>query len=362
MLTGKLMVFNGPGRPFEPCTRSVRPLAEGELLVRNLFTTICGSDLHTYSGHRKEACPSVLGHEIVGKVVEIGPGRPDVDQRGQKIHEGDVITWTIFSSDPDSEYSLAGMPQKGDHLFKYGHGLVNEQESFHGGLAEYCILRRGTCILKIPDELPLPVAATINCAISTVAGALRVAGELKGKQVIVFGAGMLGITTAAMCREAGAAWIGVADVSKDRLTVAARFGADELFDISGDGSDLLKTKCQSLAGRGADIAFDMTGSPDAMELALATLAIGGKAVWIGAVFHARKIEIDAERIVRNIISIHGLHNYNYEDFVNAHEFITKNWNKYPFGSVVEREFGLAEVDQAFAYAANARPLRVGIRI
>lgn len=362
MLNGKLMVFNGPGKPLELRTETVRPPQRDEILVRNLFTTICGSDLHTYSGHRKEACPTVLGHEIVGEIVDLGAGHAGVDQRNQKIAKGDIITWSIFSSDPDSANARSGMPQKGEHLFKYGHGLVTANDAFHGGLAEYCILKHGTAILKIAPEIPLPIAATINCAIATVAGAIRVSGELKGKRVVVFGAGMLGITTAAMCREAGAAWIAMADVSAGRLSVAADFGASESFDLSQDGEAKLRSRCDQFPGCGVDYVFDMTGAPDAMELGVSLLTVGGRAIWIGAVFNTRKVQLNAEWVVRNIISIQGLHNYNYEDFEQALQFITRNWKKYPFERVVEKEFDLIDADKAFAYAAEKKPLRVGIRI
>jgi alcohol dehydrogenase len=66
--------------------------------------------------------------------------------------------------------------------------------------------------------------------------------------------------------------------------------------------------------------------------------------------------------VRNLITIKGLHNYNYEDLKYALEFLKVNHEKYPFNSVVEKEFELKDVEKAFRYAVEKKPIRVGIRI
>ncbi len=356
------MTFSGPGRPMEMHSASIPVLKTGEVLVKNIFTTICGSDLHTYCGVRKEACPTVLGHEIVGEVVRVDSGHSGLDHLGRELTAGSRITWSIFSSDAHSYYSLNGMPQKGENLFKYGHALVTEQDNFHGGLSEYCILKPGTCILTVPDTLPVPIAATINCAIATVAGAIRMAGDLHNKNVVVFGMGMLGLTCAAMCRNAGAAWVGAADIAEKRLKEALLFGADETILLSPDNSSSVKSIQQKFSRKGADVVFDMSGSPDAMETGLDMLAVGGIAIWVGAVFNTRKLQINPENIIRRLVTIKGLHNYNYEDFVHALNFISTNWKKYPFEKVVEKEFILEHADEAFEYALKQKPLRVGIRI
>ncbi|HMR18886.1 MAG TPA: zinc-binding dehydrogenase [Sphingobacterium sp.] len=358
MKKGKLIAFNGSGLPLEIQEHQLSALGEGEILVKNRYTTLCGSDIHTYCGVRQEACPTVLGHEIVGEIVEINAAHPGVDDNGQQLKTGDIITWSIFSSNPQSVFSQEGIPQKGDDLFKYGHAKITNGDAFHGGLAEYCVLRRNTGILKIPALMPLPIAATLNCAIATVAASLRMAGDLTGKNVLIFGMGLLGVACIAMCREAGAAWVGAADVSDERLRHAKRFGADHVAD-SSTSSEMLK---KQFIKKGVDVVFDMSGSPVAMELGMDVLAIGGIAVWVGAVFKNRKIAIDAEKVIRNLHTIKGIHNYNFDDFKYALDFLEKNWQKYPFDTVVEREFDLKDAEQAFEYAVSQKPLRVGIRI
>ena len=210
--------------------------------------------------------------------------------------------------------------------------------------------------------MPLPVAAPLNCAIATVAAAIRLGGDLTGKNVVVLGMGLLGIACIAMCKEAGAIWVGATDISNNRLDHAKKFGADFTLNTKVMAIDEVEVLKNRFVKKGVDVVFDMSGSPDAMELGLNMLAIGGTAIWVGAVFKTRKVAIDAEQLIRNLHTIKGIHNYNFEDFKYALHFLENNWQKYPFNSIVEREFSLDEAEEAFEYAVKNKPLRVGIKI
>lgn len=357
MNSANLLVFNGAGETLQMIERTLPGISPGEIIVRNLYTTLCGSDLHTFCGLRQEKTPTVLGHEIVGEVVEIGEGHSGLDYAGNPLGPGDIVTWCIFSSDPQSDEARRRMPQKASALFKYGHAQVTEHDAFHGGLAEYCILKENTAILRIPEGVPLDVAATINCAVATVAGALRLAGDVRGRRVLITGLGLLGIVCAAMCRDQGAGRIFTADINADRLRHSLDFGADETFLLASAES----AHCTECSPHDIDIAFDMSGAPDAMELGTRALRVGGTAVWIGAVFHARPVQVDAEQVVRKLLTLKGLHNYNYEDFAFAVDFIGRCHSLFPFDQIVGKEFVLPDAQAAFEYALKYKPLRVGIR-
>ncbi|HRP55036.1 MAG TPA: zinc-binding dehydrogenase [Agriterribacter sp.] len=225
----------------------------------------------------------MLGHEIVGEIEMIESSHGHQDYQGRQLNIGDIITWTIFASDPLSSNALDGMPQKGDNLFKYGHGLVDGNDAFHGELGEYCFIKRGSCILKIPAALPLSIAATINCAIATSAGAIRLAGSLKNKNIVIFGMGTPGVTCAVMCKDAGAAWVGAADIENKRIQDALLFGAVESVNIK-DEQKIPGKFNSNFFTKHIDVVFDMSGSADAMENGLSMLAVEGVAVWVGAVF------------------------------------------------------------------------------
>jgi len=349
-------VFSGANTALTKVDKPIPALNDGEILVGIRYTTLCGSDLHTYCGLRNEPCPTILGHEIVGVIEEISPSHGGLDAQGSSLHIGDLITWTVFSSDPNTGVYQSETPQKNDKLYKYGHRQITEQDSLHGGLATHIILRPHTCIRILPKDISLAVAATINCAVATSAGALRLADTVTGKNIHIAGIGLLGLVSITMCRELGAKNIIASDINPARLAMAKSFGATHTINLR-EASD--NTLFQDIA---VDRFIDMSGSPDAMELGIDTLGLHGRAVLVGAVFNQRKTGIDAEKVIRKLLTIKGLHNYNYTDFSTAVDFIIDNWQKYPFESLIEREFPLEEVNAAIAYALAEKPIRAGLYI
>ena len=362
MKTSRLAVFHSKDEPiaFEKVT--IPALGPGEILVRNEYTTLCRSDLNTFAGKRTEKTPTILGHEIVGCIDELGPGAPTHDCRGAPLQVGDRVTWAIYASDPASVLAQRGIPQKGEGLFKYGHERITATSTLHGGLAEYCILRRHTPIVRVPLSIPLPVVALINCSVATVAGSLRVAGEIRNRDILIAGTGMLGVIACAMCRLAGARRIVALDVAPDRLETALRFGADLGFDLRMPGSGG-RDGLAALAGdHPFTVALDYSGIPETMELLLASLGIGGFAVWVGATYPQRPLAVEAESLVRRLLTVTGLHNYNERDLVTAVEFVEQHHTRFPLVDLVHDGFDLHQTNEAFACALASRAHRVGVRI
>ena len=91
------------------------------------------------------------------------------------------------------------------------------------------------------------------------------------------------------------------------------------------------------------------------------LRVGGRYVWVGAVFPARPISISAEAIVRNILSIQGVHNYTPDDLRHALEFLRDNHSRFPFQELVAETFALEDADAAFHHAAQSGALRVAVK-
>jgi len=180
MKTSKLAIFHGAGQPFTYETTPVPGLRDGEILVRNEYTTLCRSDLNTFTGKRVEKTPTILGHEIVGVIEAMAPSTPRKDDRGSELRVGDRVTWAIYASNPDCWLSRIGIPQKAAGPFKYGHELITPESTLHGGLAEHCLLRQHTPVIRIDEPIPLPLMALINCSVATVAGSLRLAGPGAG--------------------------------------------------------------------------------------------------------------------------------------------------------------------------------------
>lgn len=360
MMISRSAVFVRAGVPIEIVELEVPPLGPHEVLVRNEMATLCRSDLATYTGKRMEPTPTILGHEVVGRIYDFGSDASRFDLRGEPLNIGDRVTWAIFASDPESPMAARGIPQKSADLFKYGHEQLTADRTLHGGLSQHIVLRAHTPIMKIAEDVPVPVAAITNCAVATVAGAFRIAGPVRDRTVLVSGAGMLGVLACAMAQGLGAARVGAMDIDPVRLEMAARFGADFRMD--------LPTELDSVRNLGppdcgsVDIIIETSGVPWSMEKSLPLLSVGGIAVWIGAVSPDRPVSIAAETVVRNLLSIHGLHNYNTTDFLAAVAFVESCHLRYPIRELVHDRFTLEQIEEAFAYAIATHPYRVGVHL
>ena len=350
MNRGRYRMFSAPGKPLVAGMAELPVPGRGEVLVRNEYTTLCRSDLNTYIGKRKEQVPTILGHEIVGRIVAKGPDAPDWDLRGQALAPGSRITWGIYASDPAAALSQRGIPQKAPSLFKYGHEQLSSRSGFHGGLASHILLRAHTPMVRVDEAVPLPVAALINCAMATVAGAFRLAGLLAEETLVVSGAGMLGLVACAMGAEQGAEVIAV-EVDPARLETARRFGATQGFEPRQVPADLR-----------AAAVLELSGVPAAMEQSLSWLGIGGTAVWVGGTHPQRPLQVDAEAFIRNLSLVKGLHNYNAQDLLAAVEFIEQFHDSYPFHTLIHNLSGLDQAEAAFQYALKHNPFRVGLRL
>lgn len=354
------VMLTGPG-----CLESAQtPLshpAAGEILVEVLGCTLCGSDLHTFTGRRSGPLPSVLGHEIVGRVVAFGPeadGRSWRDLNDEVIDIGDRIVWAVVASCGRCDRCRRGLPQKCRTGIKYGHAVAKPGHPPLGGLATHCLLLAGTAVVRLPEGLPLETACPAGCATATVAAAIEPAGDLRERTVVIFGLGMLGLTAAAMATSRGAACVIGVDPSPTRRNLAAAFGIDhgcspaELPVLLGDAA---------AGGDAVDLVLEMSGSPAAAAAAVTTCGIGGAVHLIGSVFPAGTIAVDPEQVVRRQLTIRGVHNYVPRHLATAVQFLAATANRYPFASLVTAWYPLAQAAEAFAAAADDGHIRVGVR-
>lgn len=355
----KSIVLTG-SEPTLECSIVEQPeLQSGEVLVEILCCTICGSDLHTFQGTRSTPCPTILGHEMVGRVVDMHPEYPTVDFLERPVKVGDRITWSVAVSCKDCENCRRGLTQKCSRLFKYGHQKLTDANYLSGGLASHCHLAKGTTLFKVPESLPDLIASPANCATATVMAAFRLAGDVKNRSVLILGAGMLGVTASAVAHSKGAESIFITDIDASRLKRSLEFGANHTLLVKKEQP--LHAEIQHLTqGRGVDIVFDMTGVPEVIESGLEATAIGGTMILVGSVYPARPVQFPAENIVRRLIRLEGIHNYIDLDLANALNFLERHQKTYPFHRLCEQTFSLEDVSAAFAESANRRSYRVAV--
>lgn len=325
------------------------------------MSTICGSDLHTISGRRVEPTPIIPGHEIVGEVVRLGDGL-EMDGFGNELRVGDRVSWSIMASCGHCFFCEMDLPQKCEHLRKYGHSSIHQPPALTGGYAEYIYLFPGTAIFRIHDMLSDEIATPANCALSTVINAVEVIGLRGGETVLIQGAGSLGLNLVALARDASATRIIVTDINQNRLDLASRFGADLCVDVSGSSDEETLSQIRNqTGGYGVDVAFEVCGSKAAAAQAVEALRIGGRYLVAGLVTPGSDLGIDGNQVTRKYLTIKGIHNYRFDHLGKALRFLEKRSDKYPYADLVGKLFSLAEMNDAIQAAASGKYIRVAVR-
>ncbi|MBT6136656.1 MAG: zinc-binding dehydrogenase [Rhodospirillaceae bacterium] len=359
--TGRAAVYDAPNTPFAIRNYPVRDVEPNEVLVRITMSTICRSDIHSYLGHRPNPCPGILGHEIVGVIDQLGENIIH-DMRGDKLAVDDRVTWTEFFHHGESHYrDIHDMPQKSPGVRKYGHDLVADDPHFLGGFADYCYILPGTGILKLPDDISDEEATPLNCGVATMISVTEAAEIDIGSTVVVQGLGLLGLYGCAIAKARGARRVIGLDSVADRLSIARKFGADVTFDIDKmDEDELVSAVRAECPPDGADIGIEVCGHAGAVPVGIRTLRIGGRYVIGGLVNPNSTINLDGNLILRNWITLKGVHNYHPRHLVQALDFVMSHRDQFPFADIVDSKFSLDELDEAFARAADRSVLRAAI--
>lgn len=350
-------VFLGPGSPLRIESINVPPPQPAEAIVQVEMCTICGSDLHTFTGRRAGHGEQVLGHEILGRVAAVHPEVPMVSFSGEDLQVGDRVTWTLHASCGRCFWCQHQLSQKCVQLFKYGHAAVSHTYPITGGMATHCQLRAGTAVFRIPDELDARLVGPANCATATVAAAFRQLERSDYESIVVLGAGMLGLTATAWACERGISHIGVLDPDPARLTLAERFGATWVGSTVESAREHVHAVTDQ---RGADVAMDFSGHPTAVQNTLDLLRIGGEAIWVGSVFPTEPLAVVPELIVRQCLRIVGIHNYLAEDLAAAIEFLVRHGARYPFAAMVQGNYAIDQANEAVEHAMSGEAIRVAI--
>lgn len=259
----KAVVFKGVGRlAIEEIPRP-RPRA-GEAVIRITTTTICGTDVHIVRGEYPVKPGLVLGHEPVGVIDELGPGLEDLYTVGQRVVVGAIT--------PCGQcfYCLNGsLSQCGGALGGWRFG-----NTINGAWAEYLLVPDAKANLApIPRGLADEDVVLCPDIFSTgLAGAER-AGIKVGDCVAVFAQGPIGLCATLGAKLKGASLIVGVDVSRDRLAVARRFGANVV--LSPNEGDPIEEIKRLTDGRGADVAIEALGQQQTFEQALRAIRPGG---------------------------------------------------------------------------------------
>jgi threonine 3-dehydrogenase len=261
-----------------------------DVLIQILRTGICGTDVHIYNwdawSKRTIPIPLVIGHEFVGRVVAVGDNVKD-------FHIGDVVSGEGHVVCGRCRNCLAGRR----HLCKETKGVgVNRP----GAFAEFLSLPM-TNVWHLDPAVSWDVASIFDPLGNAVHTALSF--PVLGEDVLITGAGPIGIMAAAVVRHAGARHVVITDVNPYRLELARRMNPTLAVDVSkqtvADAQNQLGMK------EGFDVGLEMSGNPTAFREMLANMCHGGKIAMLG--IPAAEMAIDWTTVVFNMLTIKGIY-------------------------------------------------------
>jgi len=359
--TGKAAVMTAANRDLEIIEYPLPAVGSGCILVRVTYCTICGSDLHTWQGRRAGPTPIILGHEIVGEIVELGEGVTH-DSGDRPLKVGARITWTIMDNCGKCYYCREkGLMMKCRSLKKYGHDSCAESPHFLGGFAEYCYITPGTCVIKVPDDLADEVVAPANCALSTVVAGWEAIEIKPYENVLIMGAGALGFYAAALAKHYGCRRIIVTDILDHRLEFIKGFGATDTLNTRGMTDEQVVEAVRALAGGfGVDGVMEVAGVPALIPIGLKCLRIGGRFVEVGNSSPGAALTYDACDIVWRRLTLKGVHNYDTKHLQMAVDFLSMTRNLFPFEDIVTHRVRLEGTPEGMRIAESGEAIRVAV--
>lgn len=349
--TGVASVVREYRRPLDLVEYPVPRPEPGALLVRVDVATMCGSDVHAwegaYEGVLRVEPPLVLGHEVVGIVEEIGAGA-DRDSLGRPLSVGDRVVW---AHEPCGRCRQCTVDRQPTLCPNRRIGMMESSARpphFTGTFAEYSYVWPKSGRLRVPDDVKSEWASAASCALRTVVNAVERAGVIDYRHnVVIQGAGPVGLFLTAVVATHSPARIIVVGAPDARLEVARSFGADYTVSIEAypDPQQRQEYITQLTEGRGPDVAFEASGGRNAVSEGTDMLAPNGRYVLIGSVGGPPQ-QIAVGRLVTRGLTVTGSFGGDIDSYHKALEFLRRNRSRFDFDLVLGDRYPLGQVTAA----------------
>lgn len=300
----------------------------GEVRVKVDRASICGTDLHIYNWDDWAAStvpvPLTIGHEFVGQVDKLGDGTEGFNVGDRVSGEGHIVCGHCRNCRAGRE-----------HLCRDTKGIgVNRT----GAFADYIVIPEHN-VYPIPDDIPDEYASVLDPLGNAVHTALSF--DLVGEDVLITGAGPIGLMAAAVSRHVGARHVVVTDINEQRLELAERMGAtrgvvagrDDLDDVMAD----LGMK------EGFDVGLEMSGSAAALQDMIENLNNGGRIALLG-IFHG-PVKIDLNKAIFKGLQFKGI--YGREMFDTWHKALAMLESGLDISPILTHRFSFEDFEKGF---------------
>jgi len=300
-----------------------------DVLIRVLLTGICGTDLHIYQwdewAQATIPVPLVIGHEFVGEIVSVGSNVSD-------FHPGEIVSGEGHVVCGRCRNCLAGRR----HLCVHTRGVGVDRP---GAFAEFVVLPM-TNIWRHSGAVDLETAAIYDPFGNAVHSALSF--PVLGEDVLITGAGPIGIMAAAVVRFAGARYVVITDVNSKRLELAKKIGVT--LAVNPNEVRLADVQQQLGMQEGFDVGLEMSGNASAFREMLANMSHGGKIAMLG--IQTSEMAIDWKHVIFNMLTIKGI--YGREMYETWYKMAVMLESGLEVKAVITHRFAWHEFEKGFA--------------
>ena len=345
-MRGRIAELREVGKPVELAEYDVPDPEPGGLVVQVEQAAICGSDLHVWRGETAaegvSAAAMGFGHEGFGRVVALGAGTT-ADDAGTPLALGDRVVHHVMAThvgrgpNPNTQRAYGVAPY------------------FTSTFASHFVVGPTRPVFRVPDELADDVLPPVNCAMGAAVQALIAGGAGFGSDVVVFGAGGLGLTAAAAATHMGAASVTVLDRVPARLELAKRFGADVTIDVSEVTEAADRVELVRRATGGAHVVLELAGRAAVLPEGVAMLRPKGTFVEVGLFYSGTTAPLDPSTVLRGEKRVVGSAGYPPALLPDVLRFLVRVGDRFPFAEMVSHRFALEELDEALARSDWSRP-------
>jgi len=336
-----------------------KPKSE-EVKLKIVATGLCHSDVSAFKGLTPVPTPFIAGHEIAGIVEEVGDNVTTF-KPGDRV----VASWVYSCGkcknciagkenlcEVAGKYRIAGTLLDGTTRLHFKDGSLVRMFG-GGGFAEYAIIPY-TALAKVPEDVDLKKVAVLGCAGLTAYGAVVNSAKVEaGENVVVIGAGGVGLSIVQMLRVVGAGRIIVIDIVNQKLEKALDLGATDI--VNSKETDAIKF-VKDVTGGGADVVIEAVGNVATEKMTLEIVRSGGRIIFVGLPSVNEETPIRISSVIRGGIQIIGSYGGRPRvDLPRLIELVRRG--KYDPNALITGEFKLEEINEAVKLLEKGEAIR-----
>lgn len=313
----------------------VPEIGPDDVLIRVRKTSICGTDLHIHSwdnwAQATIPVPMVVGHEFTGEVAELGANVEGLVVGERVSGEGHITCGHCRNC------------RAGRREFCHNHKSVGVSRP--GAYAEYLSLPAQN-VFPVPDHIPEDVAAVLDPLGNATHTAL--AFDVVGEDVLITGAGPIGIMAAAIVRHIGARFVAITDVNEYRLDLARQMGVDRVIDVRSETPESVMAELGMVEGW--DVGLEMSGNESAFNQLLEVMNHGGRVAILG--IPPGDVRLEVNQVIFKGLTMRGI--YGRRIFETWYKMSAMLQTGLVIDPVITHRFSADEFEDAFALVRSGR--------